>query len=36
MLKKEKTPSGVDGIKAKVQRMYDRITIPQAKEMATP
>jgi hypothetical protein len=36
MLKKEKTQNGIDDVKAKVQRMYDRITIPQAKTMATP
>lgn len=34
MLKKEKTPQGVADIKAKVIRMYDRINIYQAKEMA--
>ena len=36
MLRKEKTPSGIDDVKSKIQRMYDRITIPQAKEMARP
>lgn len=36
MLKKEKTPSGIDDVKAKVRRMYERIKVPQAKAMATP
>jgi hypothetical protein len=36
MLKKEKTQSGIADVKAKVQRMYERIKIPEAKEMARP
>lgn len=35
MLKKEKTQTGVDNVKAKIIWMYERIQIPLAKDMAT-
>jgi hypothetical protein len=36
MLKKETTALGLSHVKEKIHRMYERIQIPLAKEMAEP